>query len=154
MSRSRQVRFEVLRCIHLEVQACFLLLRLGLMQISSYIPILNHNRHQKNFLEILTFYAILPSSDSFRSSGEYLTNRLSLFGILFKKIFHPDRLSRFISSILRLTVKVLHILPNEDLVFHGETLLIMDLLAEMEDGSLINVEIQTGNNLFKFHKSF
>lgn len=152
------MRFEVLRCIHLEVQACFLLLRLGLMQISSYIPILNHNRHQKNFLEILTFYAILPSSDSFRSSGEYLTNRLSLFGILFKKIFHPDvhpdRLSRFISSILGLTVKVLHILPNGDLVFHGETLLIMDLLAEMEDGSLINVEIQTGNNLFKFHKSF
>jgi hypothetical protein len=79
-------------------------------------------------------------------------------GILFKKIFHPDvhpdRLSRFISSILGLTVKVLHILPNGDLVFHGETLLIMDLLAEMEDGSLINVEIQTGNNLFKFHKSF
>lgn len=27
-------------------------------------------------------------------------------------------------------------------MFHGETLLIMDLLAEMEDGSLINVEIQ------------
>ena len=128
------------------------------MQISSYIPILNRNRHQKSFLKILAFYAILPSSDSFRSSGEYLTNRLSLLGILFKKIFHPDvhpdRLSRFISSILGLTVKVLHILPNGDLVFHGETLLIMDLLAEMEDGSLINVEIQTGNNLFKFHKSF
>ena len=138
------MRLEVLCCIHLEVQACF-----------SSAPTI---RHQKSFLKILAFYAILPSSDSFRSSGEYLTNRLSLFGILFKKIFHPDvhpdRLSRFISSILGLTVKVLHILPNEDLVFHGETLLIMDLLAEMEDGSLINVEIQTGNNLFKFHKSF
>lgn len=64
----------------------------------------------------------------------------------FKRIFHPDihpdRLSRFISSIMGITVKVLHILPSEDLAIHGESLLIMDLLAESEDGSLINIEIQ------------
>ena len=64
----------------------------------------------------------------------------------FKRIFHPDihpdHLSRFISSIMGITVKVLHILPSEDLAIHGESLLIMDLLAESEDGSLINVEIQ------------
>ena len=64
----------------------------------------------------------------------------------FKRIFHPDihpdRLSRLVSSILGIHVKVLHILPSEDSIISGGTLLIMDILAELEDGSLINVEIQ------------
>ncbi len=64
----------------------------------------------------------------------------------FKRIFHPDihpdRLSRLISSILGISVKVLHLLPNEDSIIEGGTLLIMDLLGELEDGSLIDVEIQ------------
>ena len=64
----------------------------------------------------------------------------------FKRIFHPDihpdRLSRLVSSILGVTVRVLHLLPNEDSMIDGGTLLIMDLLGELEDGSLINVEIQ------------
>lgn len=64
----------------------------------------------------------------------------------FKRIFHPDihpnRLSRFVSSILGMTVKVIRILPSEDSVLGGDTLLIMDLLGELEDGSLINIEIQ------------
>ena len=64
----------------------------------------------------------------------------------FKKIFHPDihpdRLSRLVSSILGINVKILHLLPNEDSMIDGSTLLIMDLLGELEDGSLINIEIQ------------
>ncbi len=64
----------------------------------------------------------------------------------FKRIFHPDihpdRLSRLISSILGMSVKVLRLLPNEDSIIDGGTLLIMDLLGELEDGSLIDVEIQ------------
>lgn len=63
----------------------------------------------------------------------------------FKRIFHPDihpdRLSRLVSSILGVTVRVLRLLPNEDSMIDGGTLLIMDLLGELEDGSLINVEI-------------
>jgi hypothetical protein len=47
-----------------------------------------------------------------------------------------------VSSILGINVKVLHILPSEDSIISGGTLLIMDILAELEDGSLINVEIQ------------
>ena len=39
-------------------------------------------------------------------------------------------------------VKVVRILPSEDSLIDGDTLLIMDLLGELEDGSLINVEIQ------------
>ena len=64
----------------------------------------------------------------------------------FKRIFHPDlhpdRLSRLISSILGISVKVLRLLPNEDSIIDGGTLLIMDLLGELTDGSLIDIEIQ------------
>lgn len=64
----------------------------------------------------------------------------------FKRIFHPDihpdRLSRFVSSILGMNVQVVRILPNEDSMLDGETFLIMDLLGELDDGSLINIEIQ------------
>ena len=64
----------------------------------------------------------------------------------FKRIFHPDihpdRLSKFISGILEINVRVLRILPNEDSVMDGESLLIMDLLGELDDGSLVNIEIQ------------
>ncbi len=64
----------------------------------------------------------------------------------FKRIFHPDihpdRLSRFVSSILGIKVRVVRILPSEDSLLDGGTLLIMDLLGELEDGSLINIEIQ------------
>ena len=56
----------------------------------------------------------------------------------FKKIFHPDvhqdRLSKFVSSILEEKVRAVRILPTDDSV--------LDLLGELEDGSLINVEIQ------------
>ena len=70
----------------------------------------------------------------------------------FKRIFHPDihpdRLSRLVSSLLGMEVKVVRILPNEDSLMDGDTLLIMDLLGELEDGSLINVEIQKQSYAF------
>lgn len=64
----------------------------------------------------------------------------------FKQIFHPDvhpeRLSRLLSSLLKVQVKVKGILPNEDSMMDGESLLILDILVELEDGSLGNIEIQ------------
>ncbi len=64
----------------------------------------------------------------------------------FKWIFHPDihpnRLSHFISCMLGITVRVLNVLPSEDSALIGGTLLIMELLGQLEDGSLVNVEIQ------------
>lgn len=70
----------------------------------------------------------------------------------FKRIFHPDihpdRLSRLVSSLLGMEVKVIHVLPSEDSLIDGDTLLIMDLLGELEDGSLINVEIQKQSYAF------
>ena len=64
----------------------------------------------------------------------------------FKAVFHPDvhpeRLSSLISSLLGMPVKVKAVLPSEDRLMDGDSLLIMDVLVELEDGSLTNVEIQ------------
>ena len=64
----------------------------------------------------------------------------------FKRIFHPDihphRLSRLLSSLIGRKVKVLKILPTEEVLLDGSALLIMDILVELEDGSLANVEVQ------------
>lgn len=64
----------------------------------------------------------------------------------FKKIFHPDvhpeRLSRLISSILGIEVKVKGILPTEDSMMDGESLLILDILVELGGGSFADIEIQ------------
>jgi hypothetical protein len=64
----------------------------------------------------------------------------------FKRIFHPDihrdRLSRLISSLLGMEVRVVEVMPTEDSALNGESPLIMDILVELEDGSLVAVEIQ------------
>ena len=89
-----------------------------------------NNEWRKRFLDFCQGKASLPLT----------------YDPFFKRIFHPDihpdRLSRLISSFLGIKVRVVRILPSEDSILNGGTLLIMDLLGELEDGSLINVEIQ------------
>lgn len=64
----------------------------------------------------------------------------------FKQIFHPDihpdRLSRLISSFLGIEMKVVDILPTSDSILNGNIMFIMDILARLEDGSYVDVEIQ------------
>ena len=70
----------------------------------------------------------------------------------FKKLFnpdiYPDRLAGFISSILKRKVKIKGILTQEDSQLQGTSLLIMDIIVELEDGSIANVEIQKISYLF------
>lgn len=71
----------------------------------------------------------------------------------FKEVFNPEydreRLSDFLSCILGRTVKVIAILPNDGTRLSDEnTLLITDIVVELEDGSLANVEIQKIGYLF------
>ncbi len=80
---------------------------------------------------------------------EYMLGRRTLsltYDPFFKRIFnpeiHPDRLSDFLSSILGQKVTVTHILPNQNIMLKGSSLLIMDIVVRLEDGSLTNVEIQ------------
>jgi len=64
----------------------------------------------------------------------------------FKKLFNPDiypeRLSSLISSIIGTKVTVQCILSNEDSMLPSTSLLLLDILVKLEDGSIANVEIQ------------
>ena len=64
----------------------------------------------------------------------------------FKKLFNPDiypeRLSSLISSIIGTRVTVQCILSNEDSMLPSTSLLLLDILVQLEDGSIANVEIQ------------
>ena len=64
----------------------------------------------------------------------------------FKKLFNPDvypeRLSRLISSIIGTKVTVKCILSNEDSMLPSTSLLLLDIIVQLEDGSIANVEIQ------------
>lgn len=70
------------------------------------------------------------------------------FKVVFHPDVHPDRLSDFLSCLMGRQVKVKEILPNEDSLLGEGSLLIMDILVELEDGSLANVEIQKIPYLF------
>lgn len=69
------------------------------------------------------------------------------YDAFFKEIMspevHPERLERMISVILGRKVKIQQILPNDSVrIADEETLLITDIVVELEDGSIANVEIQ------------
>lgn len=80
---------------------------------------------------------------------DFMTGKKTLpltYDPFFKKMFHPDihpeRLSRMLSAIMGMKVKVLKVLPSDDTLVDGNTILIMDIVVELEDGSIVNVEIQ------------
>lgn len=67
----------------------------------------------------------------------------------FKFIFDPERLSAFLSSLLGEPVTVKHTLPMESgRIIDEGSLLIMDIVVALKDGSLANVEIQKNPYLF------
>ncbi len=56
---------------------------------------------------------------------------------------HPERMEELISLLLGKKVKLLKVLPNDNTRISDETsLLVMDFLVQLEDGSVANVEIQ------------
>ena len=80
---------------------------------------------------------------------EFMEGKKSLpltYDPFFKKLFNPDiypeRLSRLISSIISTNVTVKCILSNEDSMLPSTSLLLMDIIVQLEDGSIANVEIQ------------
>ena len=70
-----------------------------------------------------------------------------LYDSFFKEIFdpdvNPDRLEELLSLLLKQKVKILKVLPNDSTRIADESsLLIMDIVVELEDGSIANVECQ------------
>ncbi|WP_242992299.1 PD-(D/E)XK nuclease family transposase [Faecalicatena contorta] len=67
----------------------------------------------------------------------------SFFKELFSPEYHPERIERFLSLLLNKEVKIAQILPNDSVRIADEcTLLVTDIVVELEDGSLGNIEIQ------------
>ena len=81
-----------------------------------------------------------------------------LYDSYFKYVFNPDthaaELSRMISVLIGQDVKIVQILPNESHLGADYTLVIMDIIVETADGSVVNVEVQkigygSGKNIQK-----
>lgn len=66
-----------------------------------------------------------------------------VFKYIFNPELHPERLSEFLSLVLKEEVEVIRALPNEsDRMSDQGTLLIMDILVKLKSGALANIEIQ------------
>ena len=70
-----------------------------------------------------------------------------LYDSFFKEVLNPEyapeRLESFLCEVLKRKVKIVRVLPNDSTRVADETsLLITDIVVELEDGSLANVEIQ------------
>jgi len=72
---------------------------------------------------------------------------------VFKKILDPERVPRrleeFLSLCLGEKLRILRVVPNEsERLTEGSSLLVMDILVQLESGALVNVEIQKVGYLF------
>ncbi len=81
-----------------------------------------------------------------------------LYDGFFKEIMNPEyvpeRLNDFLSSVLGQEIKVLKVLPADSVRISDESsLLIMDIVIELEDGSIANLEIQKIGYLFPGQRS-
>ena len=81
-----------------------------------------------------------------------------LYDSFFKEImnpeYDPERLESFLTLLLGRKVKILRVLPNDSTRIADETsLLIMDIVVELEDSSIANIEVQKIGYLFPGQRS-
>ena len=82
----------------------------------------------------------------------------TLYDGFFKEIMNPEyapqRLNDFLSNVLERQVRVTKVLPNDSTRLTDEnSLLIMDIVVEFEDGAIGNVEVQKMGYLFPGERS-
>ncbi len=70
-----------------------------------------------------------------------------LYDSFFKKIInpetHPERLEQFLSALLEQPVRIRSVLPVEGTkLSDGGSLVIMDILTELSDGTIVDIEMQ------------
>ena len=70
-----------------------------------------------------------------------------LYDSFFKEVMNPEydptRLESFLTALLNRKVKIKEVLPNDSTRLSDESsLLITDIIVELEDGSLANIEVQ------------
>lgn len=81
-----------------------------------------------------------------------------LYDSFFKEIMNPEyapeRLNDLLSHLLKKQVKILHVLPNDSTRIADESsLLITDIVVQLEDGSLGNIEVQKIGYMFPGERS-
>ena len=81
-----------------------------------------------------------------------------MYDFVSKEVLNPEthrkRVNEFLSLLLNQKVKVLEVLPNDGTRLADEsTLLIMDIVVELEDGSIVNLEIQKIGYMFPGERS-
>ena len=81
-----------------------------------------------------------------------------MYDFVSKEILNPDvnkeRVEEFISLLLGQKVKILEVLPNEETgLSDGYSILIMDIVVELENGSIVNLEIQKNGYMFPGERS-
>lgn len=93
-------------------------------------------------------YALLDETWKKRFD-DYMTGKKTMpltYDPFFKCMFHPDQhpdwLSHLLSAIIGEPVTVESVLPSENTAISVDSLLIMDIVVRLSDGSLANVEIQ------------
>ena len=89
------------------------------------------NKRQEEFLDFCT-----------GAKGVKMLYDFCIKAILDLEVY-PERIEEFISLLLGKSVKLLKVLPNDNTRISDESsLLIMDFLVQLMDGSIVNVEIQ------------
>lgn len=78
----------------------------------------------------------------------------AFFNHVFSPILHPDRLESFLSCLLNQEVHIKSILPREgNKLAESGSLVIMDIIVELADGSITDVEMQKIGYLFPGERS-
>ena len=100
-------------------------------KLQTWFSNLKEDEHRERFLDICT-----------GARGLRMTYD-GYFKYIFDTDIHRDRLEALISAILGQTVKIKEVLPLESIcVGSDKTLVIMDIVVELADGSIANVEMQ------------
>ncbi len=67
---------------------------------------------------------------------------------------HPERLESFLSGIMKQTVKIERVMPREGIqLAETGSLVIMDIIVRLEDGSIVDIELQKQGYLFPGERS-
>lgn len=68
--------------------------------------------------------------------------------------YTPERLDEFLSLLLQQKVRILEVLPNDGTRLADESsLLVMDIVVQLEDGSIVNLEVQKMGYMFPGERS-
>ena len=109
--------------------------------------------NQKHFLKNIFYNWQEEQQEQFLDYCSGTKGLKILYDSYFKEVFSPEiapeRLETLLSLFLKKKVKILQVLPNDSVrISDEESLLVTDIIVQLEDGTLANIEIQKIGYLF------